>query len=165
MATKKANYEKALDRAKAQAGVKVRNSFKGTSRNAIQPLELNMIEEGEKVFFPSDYAVIEVPFGTSKGVKVLTTEGKDFWVSVLTRGAKPLDGGDYVRPKGTAVEACQNYSVMDDFFKKELVEKGQGIEFVEAETVIAKGYGDEESREVKVWTLNLVADPEAAAQS
>lgn len=166
MATKKADYEKAMKRTKEQAGAKMYNGFRGTSRNAIAPLELNVIEEGESVFFPADFKVWEIPFGTNKGVKVITTEGKDFWVSVLTRGAKPLNGGDYVRPKGTAVTAAQNYATMDEFFKTELIDGKKGIKFTSYGTVIAKSFNEnEESREVKVWTLDLVDDTEAQAEA
>ena len=62
------------------------------------------MEVGEEFTIPNDYKIYEREFNGNKYQFVVTEEGKFFYVSWLTRGAKPKDGGDFVRPKGTVIE-------------------------------------------------------------
>lgn len=132
-------------------------SFKEAGVGAVRSLEMNNINEGETVTIPTDFKIIKVPIAgsTNKAVQVITEEGKAFWVGCLTRGAMPAAGGDYVRPKGTVVEAAQKYGNMDEFWEKEM--KGKKIKFTKKEKVIANAFDGEGTREVNVWTLDFVS--------
>lgn len=132
-------------------------SFKEAGVGAVRALEMNNIKEGETVTIPTDYKIIKVPIAgsTNKAVQVITEEGKAFWVGCITRGAMPADGSEYVRPKGTVVEAAQKYGNMDEFWKEEM--KGKKITFAKKEKVIANAFDGEGTREVNVWTLNFAS--------
>lgn len=160
MATKKENYDLAVKRAQSdRKSVTPCKTFAETGRNTIRSLDLSPFQEGEIAYFPAKLDIFKVKVGNGLGAKCLTVDGRDFWVSVLTRGAKPLEGGDYVKPQGSAVETAQKYSDFDTFFKKEITEKKQGIKFVSFERITAKGYTEEEPEiEIKVWTLDLVPE-------
>lgn len=159
MATKKENYDLAVKRAKADGNTTHCTTFAATGRNSIRKLDLNPFQEGETAYFPEKLDIFKVKVGNGLGAKCLTVDGRDFWVGVLTRGAKPIDGGDFVKPKGSAVETAQKYADLDTFFKKEIIEKKQGIQFVSFERITAKGYTEDEPEiEVKVWTLDLVPE-------
>lgn len=151
MATRTDNRAKAEERAALQ-GTKS-NSFKDVGLGAVRPLELNNINEGETVTIPRDYSIFAMPMNgtTSKAVKVVTEEGKDFWVGCLTRGAKPANGGDYVRPSGTVVEAVQKHASMDEAFAQELA--GKKIKFTK-KTIVASEFNGE-ARNVNVWQLDF----------
>ena len=69
----------------------------------------------------------------------------------MTRGARPADGSDFVRPTGTVVDAVQKHATMDEAFKEELA--GKKIKFEKKTVVVAEFNG--ETRNVNVWTLNF----------
>lgn len=128
-------------------------SFKAAGIGAVRPLELNNINEGETVTIPRDYKIYPMPMNgtTSCAIKVITEEGKDFWVGCLTRGAKPANGGEYVRPSGTVVAAVQKHTSMDEAFEQELA--GKKIKFTK-KTVVASEFNGE-ARNVNVWQLDF----------
>ena len=128
-------------------------SFKAAGIGAVRPLELNNINEGETVTIPRDYKIYSMPMNgtTSFAIKVITEEGKDFWVGCLTRGAKPANGGEYVRPSGTVVAAVQKHTSMDEAFAQELA--GKKIKFTK-KTVVASEFNGE-ARNVNVWQLDF----------
>lgn len=140
----------------AQAG-EMKNSFKEAGAGAVRSLELNNIVEGEVVTIPVDYKVYQMPIAgsTNKAVKTITEEGKDLWIGVFTRGARPADGSEYVRPTGTVVEAAQNYASMDEFFKQELA--GKKIKFTKKTVVVAAAFSGEGTRDVNVWQIDFAA--------
>lgn len=155
MATVKSPRELAEDRS-SQAGTIV-ESFKAAGAGAVRSLELNNINEGEIVTIPIDYRIFQmsIPGTTNKAIKVVSEEGKDIWIGVFTRGARPLDGGDFVRPTGTVVEAAQKYASMDEFFKEELA--GKKIKYTKKTTVIAAAFDGEGTRNASVWQIDFVA--------
>lgn len=137
------------------AGAKKCATFAAANAGAIRSIELNNIAEGEIVTIPVDYQVFQqpIPGSTYTAAKVVTEEGKDFFVGCLTRGAQPVAGGEYVRPKGTVVEAAQKYASMDEFFKAEMA--GKKIKFTKKEVVVAQGFVADTTRNVNVWTLDF----------
>lgn len=94
MATEKNARQISEERAAAQG--EVFNSFKDAGVGAVRSLELNNINEGETVTIPKDFKIFLMPISgtTNKAAKVITEEGKDFWIGCLTRGARPADGSD-----------------------------------------------------------------------
>ena len=151
MATEKNARQISEERAAAQG--EVFNSFKDAGVGAVRSLELNNINEGETVTIPKDFKIFLMPISgpTNKAAKVITEEGKDFWIGCLTRGARPADGSDFVRPTGTVVDAVQKHATMDEAFKEELA--GKKIKFEKKTVVVAEFNG--ETRNVNVWTLNF----------
>ena len=113
MATEKNARQISEERAAAQG--EVFNSFKDAGVGAVRSLELNNI------------FLMPISGTTNKAAKVITEEGKDFWIGCLTRGARPADGSDFVRPTGTVVDAVQKHATMDEAFKEELA--GKKIKF------------------------------------
>lgn len=153
MATELTPRQKAEQRASA-AGTECKN-FKESGAGAVRPLDLNNINEGETVTIPTDYKVYKVPFpgSTTPAVKVITEEGKDFFIGALTRSAVPATGEDRIFPTGTVVEKCQEYGSMDEFFKNELA--GKKITFTKKTVVVTKVYNSDEVRNVNVWQIDF----------
>lgn len=132
-------------------------SFKDAGVAAVRSLELNAIMEGDIVTIPEDYKIFPhaIPGSDRRAYKVITEEGKDFFIGCLTRGAKPADGGEYVRPSGSVVDTCQKYGNLDDFFQKEMA--GKKVKFTKKTVVIADAFSGEGTSPVNVWTLDFVA--------
>lgn len=144
---------KAEERAALQ-GV-LAESFKSIGQGAVRSLELNNINEGETVTIPKDYKIFQVPITgtTNKATKIITAEGKDFWIGVLTRGAAPADGSEYVRPSGTVVDKVQEYGDLDKAFKEALA--GHKIKFTKKTVVVANAFTGEGTRLANVWQLDF----------
>lgn len=131
-------------RAKGEALAAARGTqvetFKAVGMGFIPPTESFIVEVGEKFIIPKDYKIYEMEFSGHKFYSVVTEEGKFFYVSWLTRGAKPKDGGDYVRPSGTVVKKFyENPTASYDEAFKGITGKAMVIkQFTEIET--AKNY-------------------------
>lgn len=148
-------YELACERA-ANRAAKVHNSFKDAGKNSIPSLEMNAITEGTTVTIPEGWKVYEdvIRGSAYTACKVVTAEGLDFYPSCLTRGAKPVDGSEYVRPSGSVVELAQKYGDMDKFFNEQLV--GKPITFTKKTPVIAKAYDNPENTQtINVWQIDF----------
>lgn len=102
MATERNSREKGEALAAAQ-GTQIKD-FAAAGKTNLPPTELANVEVGEEFTIPNDYKIYEREFNGNKYQFVVTEEGKFFYVSWLTRGAKPKDGEDFVRPKGTVIE-------------------------------------------------------------
>jgi hypothetical protein len=153
MAGKTVESNKALERARISLEHKA--SFAEAGMGSVRPLDLMTITEGTTVTLPTKLELFKQPIaGTNNHCwKMITNEGYDFYPSCLTRGATPINGGPRVKPSGTAVEAVQKYSSMDDAYTTELA--GKKITFTSATTVVTKGYNGEPTREVKVWQIDF----------
>ena len=131
-------------------------TFADAGAGAVRSLELNNIMEGETVTIPSDYKVYKTPItgSTFSAVKVITEEGKDFFIGSLTRSAQPVDGSPRVMPTGTVVEKLTSYASMDEFFKNEMA--GKKIKFTKKTVVKAQAFDDpNKTRDVNVWQLDF----------
>lgn len=147
----------ARSRAEERAALQgtVAESFKAIGQGAVRSLELNNINEGETVTIPKDYKIFQVPIAgsTNKATKIITEEGKDFWIGVLTRGAQPADGSTYVRPSGTVVDKVQEYGNLDKAFKEALA--GHKIKFTKKTAVVANAFDGEGTQVRNVWQLDF----------
>lgn len=155
MSEVKSNRQIAEERADANGSSF--DSFKDAGAASVRSLVPEFIPVGTTFTIPTDYKVRkEVIRGTTNSyVYVITEEGLKFPISMLTRGAMPIDGGEYVPPTGTVIEDVKNYGDMDKLFKECLA--GNKITYASATEVIAKGFGDDETRTVKVPELNYAA--------
>lgn len=126
----------------------------------VRPLEFNTIPLNTPFTIPSDYVVFEVPVrGTDKtAYKVITEEGWDFWPSCITRGAKSVSEGRFIRPTGKVVEDSQRYVDMDKFFKEKLA--GKKLIF-KGKTVVDAMYNNEPCK-VNVFHIEYYTEPETA---
>lgn len=155
MAKKKSQREIAEERAAAQG--EVVNSFKDAGMNAIRSLDMNYLVEGKEYEVPTDYKIVKLPItgSTTQYCVVILEDGTYFPIGCLTRGAKPADGSDYVRPSGTVVAKCQEYATMDEFWQNEMA--GKKFKATKKTVVTAEAFDGEGTREVNVWTLDFVA--------
>lgn len=151
--------KRVVEEQRAAAQGTVCNTFGAAGAGAVRSLELNNISEGETVTIPVDYKVYKLPIAGSQNsaVAVITEEGRRFFIGALTRGAMPANGGEFVRPSGTVVEACQKYGNMDEFFKAEMA--GKKIKFTKKTVVVAENRfgGESPTRNVNVWQIDYVA--------
>lgn len=154
MATAKTARQLAEERAE-KSGKKVA-SFAAAGKGAIRNIHLQVIDKGTVITIPTDYQVFEQEIRGSKAAYLVSEEGISFYPSVLTRGAKPAAGGDYVVPKGTVVDACQDESDMDKFVQEKLA--GKKIKFTDKVTVEAvASWAPEGVAKINVWTIDFVA--------
>lgn len=151
--------ERRLAEERAAANAESFTTFKACGKGGIPPTELDVINPGDILTIPEDFHIYQEPVRgtTNKMVYVVSEEGKRLFPSILTRGAKPADGGDYVRPSGTVVEAIKAYGDMDKFFAEKM--KGKKIKFESMQEVIAEDRFNPNggTRTVKVWKINFVA--------
>lgn len=155
MAKKKSQREIAEERAAAQG--EMVNSFQEAGMNAIRSLDMNYLVEGKEYEVPTDYKIAKLPItgSTTMYCVVILTDGTYFPIGCLTRGAKPADGSDYVRPSGTVVEKAQEYGSMDEFWKNEMA--GKKFKATKKTPVIAEAFSGEGTQTINVWTLDFVA--------
>lgn len=152
MATAVSARELAEERAE-KSGKKI-ESFESVGKDAVRSLDLQTIGEGVTVKIPEDYNIFEQDIRGNKAYYIVTEEGLNFYPSVLTRGAMPLDGSEYVRPSGTVVEKCQEYASMDQFLKECLA--GKKIKFTKKTPVTRASFtGDASTVTVNVWQVDF----------
>lgn len=151
--TEKKSNARILAEQRSELQGQVCNSFKDAGAGAMRSLELTNISEGDTVTIPTDYKIYKTPIAGTEysAVKVVTEEGKDFFIGCLTRSAQPADGSSRVFPTGTVVERTKNYGSVDEFFDKEL--RGQKITFTKKTAVKTQMAG--EIRTVNVWQIDF----------
>ena len=138
MAIEKTIYDIAVENARKEG-----ESTTFSSENAtVRPLEFNTIPMNTPFTIPEDYQVFKVPIrGTnSTALKVITEEGWDFWVSCITRAAKSVSLGKFIRPEGQVSKDSQNYVSLEEFFNEMLA--GQKLIFTNKEKVDAMIKGE-----------------------
>lgn len=86
--------------------------------------------------------------GDKGGHYFLTLEGIKVWVSMLQKGAKELETGNFIAPSGSAVEALQNCASWEEFLS---IYAGRQLHFVSYQEV-NNGY----PKPRKVWVVDLV---------
>jgi DNA-binding beta-propeller fold protein YncE len=150
-------YEQALERAMLetkQAGKKA----KSAAEVVVRDLSQNLVTKGSKVQIPDlgENHIYKIFPGAVGGEYFVASDGSRVWLSSLTRGAKPIEGGDYVKPKGTAVESAQTYTSWQKFL---IANRGKWLHFEDYSEETVKFNSQPEPTLVKVWTVNFCEEP------
>lgn len=136
-----------------------RESIGSESVNAsnikVNRLDEEFVQKGAIVTIPDFGEDFIYPLikGDKGGQFFLSQEGIKVWCSMLQRGAKDINTGEYISPSGDAVAECQNYSNWQDFLS---ANRGKQLHFVDF-TEVNNGY----PKPRKVWEINFVGATKA----
>lgn len=92
--------------------------------------------------------------GDKGGHYFISLEGIKVWVSMLQKGAKELETGNFIAPSGSAVEALQDCASWEEFLS---TYAGRQLHFVIYQEV-NNGY----PKPRKVWVVDLVDNTPAS---
>lgn len=147
-------------RSESQAKAIYSSFAKSNSRAAIvNDGEMTGVSVGDIVTIPTDYKVYEMPVNgsTVTAAKLITNEGKDFYPSCLTRGARPVDPEKpYTPASGSAHDAIVQFTYLDAFLKA-VADTGLGIRMTSKEPITTQFRGQSEPTEVNVWKTDLMS--------
>ena len=145
---KEQNSRKKGEALAAAQGTQIKN-FAAAGKTILPPTELSNVEEGETFIIPKDYKIFEREYNGNKYQFVVTEEGKFFYVSWLTRGAKPKDGGNFVRPSGTVIKK---------FFENPTASYDEAFNSIVGKPMVVKEFTkvEGENFSTKVATINFV---------
>lgn len=116
----------------------------------VNRLDEEFVQKGASVTIPDFGEDFVYPLikGDKGGQFFISQEGVKVWCSMLQRGAKDINTGEYISPSGDAVLECQNYSNWQDFL---LANRGKKLHFKDYQEV-NNGY----PKPRKVWEINFV---------
>lgn len=116
----------------------------------VNRLDEEFVQKGAVVTIPDFGEDFIYPLikGDRGGQYFISQEGIKVWCSMLQRGAKDINTGEYISPSGDAVAECQNYSNWQDFLS---ANRGKQLHFVDYQEV-NNGY----PKPRKVWQIDFV---------
>ena len=125
----------------------------------VNRLDEEFVQKGAIVTIPDFGEDFVYPLikGDKGGQFFISQEGVKVWCSMLQRGAKDINTGEYISPSGDAVSECQNHSNWQDFL---LVNRGKKLHFKDYQEV-NNGY----PKPRKVWEINFVASAAKAKKN